>query len=362
MTIQLVVKNSDGSQLFVGDEVTVDLKNSYKFFQTYTARGTQTDASYKTERLEDGGTIRIEQVEDYFLASSESGEIKGDNQVLIYLHGYNNTNSFSSVTFQGVFKRLYRLENGFRGDMIAFKWDGDQYTTPIPLFDPNVENAFESSKALKELIKAQYAQGKTINIAAHSLGNLVVLDAIRRLYLENPKIKYVNNIVHIEAAVWNSVYNQRPTNLTTREEEQRTSWNHWCADIPNAISGTIVNSHNTDDDALGAMVFNENIIGRDRYNRGDIMVTNQWPTFNSWAMSRPFRNPNNLAYDKSRAPDSAATVYPIPIGDGAISVPGVINYRVTLFGWDEDSHSDFRTEHLDVVYKWYKTCVLDYVK
>ena len=125
VTIELVMKDAAGLVHLVCESVTVDLRHSLDFFRTDTALGNQASSSYDTERLEDSGVIRTATIDKYPIAFIESGQLEGNQDVLIYVHGYNNNSEFASVSFQSVYKRLYRMRGGgYRGDMIGYQMAG----------------------------------------------------------------------------------------------------------------------------------------------------------------------------------------------------------------------------------------------
>jgi len=365
--IDLVLVNENYQKISKLDRVKLRYDNICEFFKTYSVRGKQTNSHYETERLKDDDPVRIVFADNY----PDSPKLQGgkfvqedSDKVLVLVHGYNNTSDDANIMFQNVFKKLYRL--GFRENMVGYKWDGDQFNYPVvpTAFDPNVENAFESSRGLMNLVHTLNSSGKTVNIAAHSLGNLVALDALRRMALKNSNHYKINNLIHIEAAVWDSVYNLRPAykeENQLREIEQRSKWDHWCADVPGAVtSGVIINSYNKWDLSLIAMIANDILMPRHRWDEDRSRRDDTYPsTYKEWALLESFRTPNRLSYDIPRNP-----------GDGTSAVPfGTIplvcakkKFNASTLEWDDTAHSDFVIKPIYKMKKWYEKAFLHYVK
>ena len=359
--IELVARTSGGTDVFVADSVKLDFRYSKEFFRTDSVRGSQTMATYDTERLEDGGTVRTAIIDQYPMSPNTicGSLMHGADTVLVFVHGYANDQGQANSTFQDFYKKLYR--NGFRNDMVGLTWHGDQGD---PIFDPNVENAFESSKGLMNLIKSLKTAGKTVHVSAHSLGNLVMMDSLRRLALANPTTEYVKNVIHVEAAVWDVLYDTRPAgangDFSDREADQRAEWTHWCADVPNAIAGRVVNSYNALDAALLAMAANDLAMPtRERWPGPPPLSV--YLTYKSWALARPtFRTPNRLAYYIPANPNPV--VLSAPMGTGAIPQTWFANHSSynassSLFGWRPAAHSDYRKKAIHEVYLWYRIVV-----
>lgn len=249
---------------------------------------------------------------------------------------------------------MYRL--GYRGDMVGYKWEGDENT---PLFDFNEENAFQSSFGLMSLIKSLNDSNKQVYVAAHSLGNLVVLDALRRLALTYPGKSFVKNLVHIEAAVWETIYANNPADLIQREIHQRAEWTSWASEAHSTVSGTIVNSFNPNDGALYAMLANDTVSLTKIQYEGPTLFSPYF-TYNSWALAQNgFRTPNKLSYNIPRNPNELAQINVFPLGmveltEGAFSNRISFNANA-VFGWDATSHSNYRDRPLQRIWLWYLT-------
>src|SRR5690606_31490822 len=114
--------------------------------------------------------------------------------------------------FATVFKRLYW--QGFRGNFVGFSWHGDE-GWPTNFDDP-VRNALQTSPSLWMFLRNVATQPKElggwglkaedIDLAAHSLGNLVMSDAIRLNGEIAPNGILSNNATSIEAAIWSEAF------------------------------------------------------------------------------------------------------------------------------------------------------------
>ena len=369
-TIQLVAYGPSPSQAVVLDEVMIKIMHLKDMYRSVSVRGAQTPATYETEVTAGVGTLRTTTVNQYptTFTSDYGGELWNSDHVLVFVHGFNNTANDAEAAFHNLFRKLYL--NEYRGEFITFKWEGDEVAGPDPraalYFDFDVENAFESSKGLMNLIQELKAGGKTIDIAAHSLGNLVVLDALRRLALSHPGTAFVRNIIHIEAAVWNGHYLGRPLpdggDYTALEAEQRATWDHWSADVPGHVTGTIVNSYNGLDGALVAMYGNDQLAFRIRGPQPP------WEEhqFDEWAtITQDYRTPDRLAFDIPGDPhtnDVSFTRYPMgtgPIPQTQANFPQQ-NFDAGTYNWGLISHSGYREEPLHRMWRWYRDVMIEY--
>lgn len=363
-TIRLVAYGPHADEAVVLDEVRIELKHLKDMYRSVSVRGPQTSALYETERLEDDGPIRTVTVDQFPTSfSSDHGALAQDaDHVLVFVHGFNNTANAAEVIFQDVFRKLYL--NGYRGDLVGYKWAGDEDDglSVVTGFDLNVQNAFQSSKGLMNLIQELKADGKTIDIAAHSLGNLVVLDALRRLALAAPSVTFVRHVIHIEAAVWNGLYLGRPLpdgdDYFYRQADQCATWDHWAADVPFQVSGTIVNSYNAWDFALVAMTGNDAVKPRIRFPGLPFLF------FADWAVTQPYRTPLRLAF---QIPGNPSLYHPStwrsPMGTEPIPQDHFTqkNFDTQDYDWDYTSHSDHHDLPLHRMWLWYRDVLLEHV-
>lgn len=151
--------------------------------------------------------------------------------VFLFLHGFNVTEADAVDTNRVFFRRMYWT--GYRGTYIGLTWNGDY--NPIEWeairdsidrlfykihFDTDVFQAFQTAPAIRNFIKS-LPESVQINIAAHSLGNLVMWEALRLLSCEKSNLR-INNVVSIEGAVWSDAFrNPAPLYYKGKSEKNK---------------------------------------------------------------------------------------------------------------------------------------------
>jgi hypothetical protein len=104
-------------------------------------------------------------------------------RAFVFVHGYNVNEQAARGRQAEMFKRMHR--SGSRARFFGVTWFGDdgQKTIPFlgsrtPDYHGNVINALEHAERLKSVLAASV--GGNITLAAHSLGNMIAAEAIRR--------------------------------------------------------------------------------------------------------------------------------------------------------------------------------------
>ncbi|HEY2137506.1 MAG TPA: alpha/beta fold hydrolase, partial [Xanthobacteraceae bacterium] len=116
---------------------------------------------------------KLPQVVDLF------GQVLGARDVLIYVHGFNQT--FETAALDAA-----RLSDGlrFQGDTMVFAWP-----SRAKLFDYGYdrESAMWSRDALQEVLEGLSASATVgrIHIVAHSIGTMLAMEALRQFYARN---------------------------------------------------------------------------------------------------------------------------------------------------------------------------------
>ena len=111
-----------------------------------------------------------------------------------FVHGYNVSAQSARGWNAEMFKRFQRL--GFNGRFIGVTWHGDTGTD----YHHAVYNAFQTSLNLKTFIdSAMINEPGPLSIAGHSLGNMVVSNAIAQGGLAPARYFMINAAVPIEA-------------------------------------------------------------------------------------------------------------------------------------------------------------------
>jgi len=189
---------------------------------------------------------------------------------LLYVHGYNVSQSAAYTEIDEVYRRTFWA--GYRGNFVGIAWEGDEGVGFNP-FAANVENAFQSSMALRDFVRDEIRTGKGAALEktffmAHSLGCQVAMDAMRLYQVSNPGQKLVQTLTLVEPAFWSETC--WPSDSVTYSAAdpitydvaalRRSSWAFFF-NQPGARSAdsvvSLVNSFNTDDYALWAMIIDD---------------------------------------------------------------------------------------------------------
>jgi len=104
----------------------------------------------------------------------------GQGQALVYVHGFNNS-------FEDALRRAGQVgyDLHFDGPIIAFSWPSKNSVLD---YFADTNSSREAGSALKELIAliTKNTGVKKIHFIAHSMGNVVLLDALRQLVKDDP--------------------------------------------------------------------------------------------------------------------------------------------------------------------------------
>lgn len=387
-----VMINSDGRQVVL-DSARVTYKPVEEFYSVISSR----DEDQRTPFAYPGDDNRTETIDAYQYEVTRDKRQDGVKNTAIFVHGYNTSAESAENAFTKVFKRLHW--QGFRGNFVGWSWDGNEWDMPFGLpseFDVNVTNALETSPALwmaiRNLMQESEANGgwglaaDDIDLLAHSLGNLVVWDAVR-INAAKTTDKLVNNVVNIQAALWSEAFDpvnnlsyslpvrdengdiisSYPINLTVAEQQQ-SSWRSWFnpgtpGSIKSSITGNVINSYFEDDGALDVMMANDYFWrASDMLDRSDF-----------YEDPPVYRTSSNLAYLPTFV--VSGSIYDTgtvaigwffehdqlrkPIGTHVNPLADV-NVDASQFEWGIDSdtnpnlHSDFITEWYPQMFRWWK--------
>ena len=104
-----------------------------------------------------------------------------DKQLIVFVHGINNTDADYINSSNTMFKRLFW--QGFRGHFASFRWPSPLFSIIPVEFNTGEYIAFKSGAGMKGYIEYLHTNPRlasyTVNVAAHSQGNIVVGEAIR---------------------------------------------------------------------------------------------------------------------------------------------------------------------------------------
>jgi hypothetical protein len=308
---------------------------------------------------------------------------------LVFVHGFNVTSSDATGEFGEAYKRAYW--QGFRGNFIGFSWYGDP--PPVvsstgngsPLspanFDGAVQNALETAGTFLNFVQVletpnsaggEGIPANNVNVMAHSLGNLVVWDALRieKALGGSPVI---NNLVDVESAVWADAFTPltpitlpsppaAPTALTV-QDLRIDSWLGYfvpTGGLGSTTLGNVINSYYGADGALQLERDNDFL-----FNGTDKAHPVQPPTFAPPVAPAPPRDDTNLWNTPSiwseywNEHDSNVSV---GRAIGMMQNPAAnVNVDASLYGWgnadstDPLHHSDFLDEPYPDIYAWWQT-------
>jgi hypothetical protein len=306
------------------------------------------------------------------------------------VHGYNVDFDGARNTFNEMYRRLFWL--GYRGNFVGLTWHGNEGT--FLQFDTTMQNAFQTSPSfwrfLRDDVRSRWAVPvANINLIVHSLGNLVVFDALR-LQRRDGGGPLVNNVASLESATWPECYLNEtavaaaggltfgPDAITYPVNElKRHSWAFWFGqtghEVPGALAGRIYHSFLDTDIVLVAMQYNDWLQrGRRQlrwwhYNRGSVPGVglgfrspaghpnfyNDIPTL-MLPTRRHYRT--GLLYLFSRYPQDSLNE-----AVGAQQSPmATVNYQATAGDWlgpagpfDFGSHSRYYEQSFPSIYSWY---------
>jgi|GEM_PF-6191989 len=163
-------------------------------------------------------------------ASRESAENHPDsmneNCYLLWLHGFNVSSDEARATHSEVFKRLFW--SGFKGKFYGVSWDGKPTKLGVPQYHPAVINAFATSQALATFVNSLPGNNSTssnVYIGAHSLGNMVVSDAIQTRGMICKKYFAVDAAVALEA--YNGGETPADSMVGQGNDYAATSWSNY---------------------------------------------------------------------------------------------------------------------------------------
>lgn len=208
--LRLWMRASPKGPRILVDTVKVTLKKTEDLWWLGSARGIPT--AMQRFLLDDHET---QMISSYPIVEHISGPPPDSNrsQFVVFVHGYNVSTDGAAANANEVFRRLFWA--GYRGNFAAITWEGNE-GTPLHFAD-NVQNASQTSPSflrfLDNVVYGSAAGGwgadpQNVVLFAHSLGNQVVLDALR---MRSGRIGFGpvllgRSFVLAEAAVWSETF------------------------------------------------------------------------------------------------------------------------------------------------------------
>jgi hypothetical protein len=199
----------------VVDSARMTIKDASQWYSIWTARGDNDDwgdATVSRSYPVDGGVSVTTSAFPEAEHSSDSpasglwatsGLPEPDvDQYIVWTHGYNvSYQSFVLESCPKLFKRLFWT--GWRGNTVFYTWKGD--VPNFMMFGFSNQNALRSSQPFRDFILDQvrgewFVDPENISVVAHSLGNLVVWDALR-VHAAESSGSLFGSLVSVEAAI-----------------------------------------------------------------------------------------------------------------------------------------------------------------
>ncbi len=249
----------NGQEIGKAPSVWLELKNIKQMYQR--ARATPSsgfDPPYDFSVTPSIPTVSWENASDGF---SFEQPINEENQIIIFVHGWNITNNEWLSFSETMFKRLWW--QGYKGRFCSFNWPTHTLSDIFVLdsYNTSEHRAWIYGESLKQYVTS-LPSSYDKNIAAHSMGNIVVGSALKKGMI-------INNYALMQAAVPAGSYDVSASldYAPLIDAENNAGPLEKSPDLANPdlgyrghlsnISGRLVNFHNRDDFALatGSLAF-----------------------------------------------------------------------------------------------------------
>jgi len=123
-----------------------------------------------------------------------------EKQTIIFVHGWSTDYNNYANTSETMFKRMWH--QGFKGRFCAFRWEPLVTAGPYAgEYNRSEHRAFVYGSALKQFAEAVKAEGFSVTLAGHSMGNIVCGSALQQGLT-------VQNYVLMQAAVPAGCYDE----------------------------------------------------------------------------------------------------------------------------------------------------------
>lgn len=239
--------------------VWLDLHNVMDFYE----RAHVTNV-FKTFPAMRNNTNASSFVSDYELPNNATGT----NQLVVYVHGWRMSDFAYELFSDTMYKRLYW--QGYQGRFASIRWptlsEDDFWFFPraeaFQTYNPSEYIAFRSAQGVSDYfdwLKSRFPN-YSINVAAHSMGNIVMMEALKIQLAEGHKD--IDNYVLMQGAVPAECYDSSAPgcpSLIAQESDSPTPDEYltYPGTISSAINGKMVNFYNTNDFALNFWVANQ---------------------------------------------------------------------------------------------------------
>ncbi|MCH8541809.1 MAG: alpha/beta hydrolase [Opitutales bacterium] len=338
----LYLQDPDTEEVVPVDSFRLTIKEVDEFWVFASGRGDDRpyDGDYPTEdgRKAEGMRWFGEPSE----VSGHPGSLDTEkSNVLVWIHGFNVTENQARESYAQIFRRLYLL--GYRGNFVGFTWEGDSggLVTGGPMtairFDPDVRDAFRSALGFRNYLRGLRDEfgSENIDVVAHSLGNLVMWEAMR-LQRTTENSVLIRNMASVQAAIWREAFEERD-DLTyvhnsskysafrerdeisyTVDQQQQHSWRFWFNQpdkaIRDVLDGNIYNNfvyesaddgEGVGDSAVQKRMRQNDWVHRARFYQGGLFIYNRWWQYRRDRLEndpKVYRSPTGDARLYNRAP------------------------------------------------------------
>jgi pimeloyl-ACP methyl ester carboxylesterase len=303
---------------------------------------------------------------------------------ILYVHGWNMEGWEKDRWAETVFKRLYW--QGYRGHVGSFQWPTyeekplDNIDIGLPhivkylsSYNPSEYRAYQSGRALARRLEKLIDDGKKVHIIAHSMGNVVVGQALRELG-EGYKIQ---NYIATQAAIAAHMYDNTVPGLGSDEIEITTPnlygyyFNGTSKDLPYLDSvwdkvekdkngvPRMFNYFNVDDWALKRWLDNNKgtlltsgkpDIDHDYNYIGDL--DSYWPDITSDAFVSKINGILRIPQDRFEIFAYCIRTRSNPLGAEGGLVKGFTKFDLKNLGFDEWNYSHSKQFRSNIVDEW----------
>jgi pimeloyl-ACP methyl ester carboxylesterase len=134
-----------------------------------------------------------------------------DQHYILLVHGWNMAAWEKDAFAATAYKRLWW--RGYKGRFGLYRWPTKEAATdwgavPPVSYNPSEFRAWRSAVGLRSLLTTKKSDGYKVYVIAHSMGNVVVGEALRQYGVTSPSSKLIERYIATQAAVPTQMYDQ----------------------------------------------------------------------------------------------------------------------------------------------------------